>query len=422
MSVGDAQGLIDSQRWLALVLAYEEPEEAQRLAQVAVDEARRLGYGLGGALLDAGWVALACGDRAAAVAFAREAAEETHRHRLRLLYAGALELQAMASPDPVQEIGLLEEAAAIWVDSGNDVALARNQLAVARLTHDRAKAERARQRLRAAGVRDQAAGAAGLLGSLPPEELDPARIRTLGSFGVVRDGQPVAIGEWRSRKARDLLKVLVGRRGRSAPREYLMDALWPDEDPKRLGNRLSVALSVLRSVLDPEKRFDPEHFVLGGKAGVALRLDHLPVDVEEFLANADAGLALLREGALGEARARLLAAESAYAGDFLEADAYEDWATTLREEARVAYVAVAHGLAELASADGDHDGAARYLLRVIERDPYDERAHLELVKELARAGHHGEARRCYAAYTARMDEIGVEAAPYPAATASAQRR
>ena len=66
-------------------------------------------------------------------------------------------------------------------------------------------------------------------------------------------------GEWQSRKARDLLKMLIARRGRSVARQVLMDGLWPDEDPERLGNRLSVALATVRSVLDPEKRHPADH-------------------------------------------------------------------------------------------------------------------------------------------------------------------
>jgi hypothetical protein len=36
------------------------------------------------------------------------------------------------------------------------------------------------------------------------------------------------------------------------------------------------------------------------------------------------------------------------------------------------------------------------------------------VAALDRAGRHGEARRRFRAYCARMDEIGVESAPFPA--------
>jgi len=57
---------------------------------------------------------------------------------------------------------------------------------------------------------------------------------------------------------------------------------------------------------------------------------------------------------------------------------------------------------------------AFYLLRILERDPYDEDAHLASVKAHLRAGAHGQASRAYLLYTTRMNEIGVEPAPYPA--------
>ena len=57
--------------------------------------------------------------------------------------------------------------------------------------------------------------------------------------------------------------------------------------------------------------------------------------------------------------------------------------------------------------------AARYLLRVLAQDPYDERAHLHLVTALATAGRHGEARRMYRAYCDRMADIAVEPTAFP---------
>ena len=62
---------------------------------------------------------------------------------------------------------------------------------------------------------------------------------------------------------------------------------------------------------------------------------------------------------------------------------------------------------------GDPWAAVNYRLRVLERDPYDEDAHLGLVSTLSAAGRHGEARRFYRAYVARMEELGVEPAPFP---------
>lgn len=140
----------------------------------------------------------------------------------------------------------------------------------------------------------------------------------------------------------------------------------------------------------------------------------MAIDVECFLADARAGLARYRAGRLGEDVEWLEQAEAAHTGDYLEEDLYEDWAVTLREEARAAYIAVASALAELAARAGDDEATIRYRLRVLERDPYDERAHVALVASLLAAGRRGDARRAYHRYLTRMAEIGVEPALLPA--------
>jgi DNA-binding SARP family transcriptional activator len=191
-----------------------------------------------------------------------------------------------------------------------------------------------------------------------------------------------------------------------------MEALWPDEEAEALPNRLSVALTALRTGLDPERQFASGYFLVADRHSVRLDLEHVTVDVESFLAAASTGLRLLDQRS-AEAATTLEAAERLYTGDFLEEDVYEEWAVSLREEARVAYVAVARGLAETSAEAGEHDGAVRYQLRILERDRYDERAHLGLVTALARGGRHGEAHRQYRRYVTLMEEIEVEPAPVP---------
>jgi ATP/maltotriose-dependent transcriptional regulator MalT/DNA-binding SARP family transcriptional activator len=409
---GDLQGLVPALAGLARVLAGDEPDRAGELAD------RALGYGPGMAWVEAqlaaGWVTLAAGERERAAGFAATAVAAAGTRRDRAGLAEALELRALAAPDPLGELPRLREAAAIWAAIGNRLGEARNALAQARLAVGGPReAEEAERRLRALGVRAGAELAAGLLRAVATPPSDPVRIQALGGFRVLRAGEPVAADEWQSRKARDLLKVLVARRGRAVAREALMEALWPDEDPVRLSNRLSVALSTVRTVLDPERRHPSDRYVLADKHVVGLA--QLPVDVEEFLAAAAAGLERFARGGQAEALSLLAAAEAAFTGDFLEDDPYEDWAVSLREEARAVYLAVARTLARSAAKAGEHDLAVRYHLRVLERDAYDEEAHLGLVATLAAAGRHGEARRRYRIYGEQMGELGVEAAPFPSA-------
>jgi ATP/maltotriose-dependent transcriptional regulator MalT/DNA-binding SARP family transcriptional activator len=422
---GDLQGLVPALAGLARVLAGDDPHRARELADRAV------GHGPGMAWVEAqlaaGWVALAAGERERAAGYAAAAVAAAGTRRDRAGLAEALELRALAAPDPAAELPRLREAASIWAAVGSRLGEARNALAQARLAAG-ARAgtagprqagpapatpavEAAERRLRALGVRAGAELAAGLLRAVATPPSDPVRIQALGGFRVLRAGEPVPAEEWQSRKARDLLKVLVARRGRAVPREVLMEALWPDEDPARLSNRLSVALSTVRAVLDPERRHPSDRFVIADKHVVAL--GQVPVDVEEFLAAAAAGLERFAGGERAEALAQLAAAEAAFTGDFLEDDPYEDWTLSPREEARAVYLRVARTLARAAAEAGEHDQAVRYHLRVLERDAYDEEAHLGLVATLAAAGRHGEARRRYRIYGEQMAELGVEAAPFP---------
>jgi DNA-binding SARP family transcriptional activator len=238
-------------------------------------------------------------------------------------------------------------------------------------------------------------------------------IRTLGVFRLFREGEPVPVTEWQSKKARTLLKILVARRGRSTTRIVLMDALWPEEHPDKLANRFSVALATVRTILDPDKRHPTDWFVEGDKDAIRLNVANISVDVDRFLDLATRGIALQSQNARNEAELLLREAEASYTGDFLEEDLYEEWAIPLRDEARAAYVSVARALARSAAARGDEDGAIRCYLRILANDEWDEDAHLGLVAVLERTGRHGEARRRYQIYVARMAEIDAPTACFP---------
>lgn len=235
-------------------------------------------------------------------------------------------------------------------------------------------------------------------------------VATLGRFAVVRRGEPVALAAWQSRKARDLFKLLIARRGRPLTREAAVEALWPQQDsarPGTLGNRLSVALSTIRKVLDPDRAHSPDHYVAADSQSIALRLDHLSVDVVEFLDTARAAIATATAEDLKAAQTRLHRARSLYAGDFLEDDPYEDWAVECREEARSAALMVLRLLARAAAEQGSDEMTCEHLGQLLELDPYDEDAWLALVAAQLRLHRHGEARRRYAAYVRRMADLGI---------------
>jgi DNA-binding SARP family transcriptional activator len=234
-------------------------------------------------------------------------------------------------------------------------------------------------------------------------------IQTLGVFQVIHNGVPVPTAAWKSKKARDLLKILVARR-RPTPRDQLMDLLWPEVSPAVASNRLSVLLSTVRDVLQPYPVGDGSLVSTGGV--VWLNRAKVSVDVDEFLTQAAAALDAHRAEA-PDATARLTAAVTAHTGDFLEDDPYHEWALGLAEEVRATYISLLRALTARLRKAGDTDAVVQYTLRLLEEDPYDEETYLILIKVLFDTGHLGQARRHYQHYVRRMAEINISPKPLP---------
>jgi DNA-binding SARP family transcriptional activator len=303
----------------------------------------------------------------------------------------------------------LDEAIGIWRDLRYPINLARAELTRANAAGSVGEVDALSARMRLMGARGTlTARLRQITATVRSAPVAGVAIRCLGGFQVFRAGVPVPIVEWQSKKARDLLKLLVVKRGRPIPREVLAEVLWPDAAPGLIGNRLSVVLATVRSVLDPQRTLAADHYVIGDRGTLRLNLDAVAVDVELFLRDATVALANAHETA---ELVRLV--EVAYAGDFLEEDLLEDWSVALREEARAVYLRVLRTLADGSIAAAEHELAVRYLLRILERDHYDEGAHLDLARTLTRARRHGEARRAYGIYLARMHEIDIEPAAFP---------
>lgn len=410
---GDLQGLVPALSGLARVVVRHDPERATALAARAVDAGPVLGRA--SALLAAGWVALARGRRGEARAAADEAEELARHRRDRSAIAEAIELSVRAAPSPVGERERLDEALDISRDLGDPLGVARAQLAMAELLPlegSRPMAETARATLRAVGARPSALNATRLIerseSRLPPS----IEIRTMGGFEVMLEGRPIPLARWRSRKARQMLKMLIAAGDGRIPREVLLERLWPDDAIERTGPRLSVQLSTVRAVLDPDRQWPSDRYLVADRTAVGLHRERLTIDVDRFVAEADAGSSDLALGDVAAGERALEGAEALYRGDFLGEDVYEDWAAGPREAVRVRYQRVVRDLADLAASRDDTDAAVGYLLRLLEHDPWDEPGHLSLVDALRRAGRRGEAKRAYRRYVERMAELGVEATPF----------
>jgi DNA-binding SARP family transcriptional activator/Tfp pilus assembly protein PilF len=409
----DLQALVPALSGLARVLAEDDPERAARLADEAAEVPSVIGHVR--ALLAQGFVALAAGSPDVARIKAVEAGAVA-RSRQDLPGLGeAMELEAASIEDETRSRSLLDQARRVWEEIGSPLGMARVDLSLAALGGgDPALADDAAATLRQLGAKGLALDAAMMAASTggPPQR--NVGIRTLGGFSVAVNGDPVPSSAWQSRVAREIVGMLAANRGRALHREIVIERLWPDEDPSKAGNRLSVALSTVRGVLDPGRAHGSDHYLVADRDSLGLNLDHVEIDVEAFFHEAAAGRSLLRSGDREAGLAMLRSAEARYVGEFLEDHPYADWAIGLREELRAEFISLARLLAETDSETGDHDAAARWYMRILEQDAYDEPAHLGLVTAMASAGRHGSARRLYRMYVTRMAELEVEPAAFPA--------
>ena len=365
------------------------------------------------ALLTAGWVALVRGDAERAVRHASAGGVAT---------PGA-DATAPRSPSrssfarwPVPRAGRdverLAEAETIWRELGNPTGQARAAMVGAFLTGDDAGRPRAEAALAEVGAHGLPSG----IDARPPVDRHPTGRRPVARAisACSCSGEPVPLGAWQSRKARDLLKILVARRGRPTPREALMEALWPGQSPGPLGNRL----------LGPPQhgpgRPRPRQAARPGPLRRCRQERRLARSRRTSRSTSRRSCARPR----GAPRCTGPGKRRRHAGSRPPSRSMPA-TSSRRTRTRTGRSRCARRPARRTSRSPGRlptrpRRAATWTRRRATRcacssaTRIDEPAHLGLVAALERAGRHGEARRRFRAYCARMDEIGVESAPFPA--------
>ncbi|RUW65337.1 transcriptional regulator, partial [Mesorhizobium sp. M2A.F.Ca.ET.067.02.1.1] len=202
-------------------------------------------------------------------------------------------------------------------------------------------------------------------------------IRLLGPVAIMRDDVPVALPS--SRKLRALLAYLA-LAPRPVSRSRLCELLWDvPNDPR---GELRWCLSKLRAALDEPglRRIETE----GDTA--ALRLGDMSVD-------AVVAAAAVAEGIETLSLDRLRALAQLFAGDFLDglevdrSPHFGSWQTAQRRRFSASHVAVLEHIIDLLPRGADEAGA--YIDKWLELAPFDGRAHVALLENLARRGQFG---------------------------------
>jgi DNA-binding SARP family transcriptional activator len=268
---------------------------------------------------------------------------------------------------------------------------------------------------RSAPVRQAAEEALSRLVYRPPYTL---RIRTLGTFGIWRDDHEVRDRDWRSSKARQLFQLLVTERGRTLPRDRVLEALWPEMDVDAASNNLRVTLNRLGKAIEPDRpEGAPPAYLLqqGDTYGFNMESDH-QIDAADFADAVARGQRAARRGQRAAAIAAFRTAIGLYGGPYLPDNMYEDWTVVERERLAMLFNDAAIRLGALLLEEGLAHEAIGLAWRVLENDRAHEEAYRLLMRAHATLGERSTALRLYArCVTMLHDELGVE--PLPETTA-----
>jgi DNA-binding SARP family transcriptional activator len=233
----------------------------------------------------------------------------------------------------------------------------------------------------------------------------------LGPFQATLDGKPITAFE--SDKVRALLAYLAVEADRPHSRDKLAGLLWPERPDRDARNNLRYALSNLRQAIgDREATADrpaPPFLHVTRQAIQFNAASSAWVDVTALANQLKPPQPTIRE---------LEKAVDIYRGEFLEgfsvADSvpFEEWVLFKREHVCRQVLSALHRLAATHERRGEYGRALPYAWRQVELEPWQEKAHRQLMHLLALNGQRGTALAQYeACRRALAEELGVEPAP-----------
>jgi DNA-binding SARP family transcriptional activator len=187
---------------------------------------------------------------------------------------------------------------------------------------------------------------------------------------------------------------LLLHRGRSTPKDVLMDLVWPEAFSSAARNNLNVALHGLRRYLRGSGDVGGHILFQDGGYLINPEMD-LWLDLVQFDRHLAVGRRLGDRRNIPGAVSELEAAEALYRGPLFEDDLYEDWTITPRQAVEDRYVEALAALAGHYRTLGDDRACVRVSRKVLVLQPMYEAAHRHLMHAYARLDQRHLALRQY---------------------------
>jgi DNA-binding SARP family transcriptional activator len=197
----------------------------------------------------------------------------------------------------------------------------------------------------------------------------PLRILGLGQYRVWQGQHPLPDQPWSRRKSGVLFRFLLLQPDKSASRDVITDALWPDLDPEVAADTLYQATSTLRRIFEPDlpDKFPSGYLVIEGER-VSLKLpsgsytdfDHFEKELPAAIKNRKV-----------EDLQLLLALHE---GELFPIDRYSDWVNERRNQLETLYLQGLHNLGMLYLINQEYFQELEISRKILRIDPWNEDA------------------------------------------------
>ena len=223
----------------------------------------------------------------------------------------------------------------------------------------------------------------------------------MGAFEFLIDDKPFT--RFRSNKVRGLLVYLALEAGRPHQRRSLAGMLWPDYQEKASMRNLRKALYYLRQAIDDKAPGASDSLLTITQQTIRLHPDGLTVDahrLEQLLADVE------RHShwsiySCDECLSWLAEAASLYRDDLLpgfsvpDSPAFEEWLLFKRERLQRQVINALQTLAYAYEERSELEQAVELAARIVKLDPYNEEAHRQQMRILARDGRRNASLEVY---------------------------
>jgi ATP/maltotriose-dependent transcriptional regulator MalT/DNA-binding SARP family transcriptional activator len=241
-------------------------------------------------------------------------------------------------------------------------------------------------------------------------------VNMLGPIEVYRNqAEPSSEDAWRLSKSLHILCYIASRRTHRSPKDTLVELFWPDADAETIAKNFHPMISHVRKALNRDQMIKKD-FIQYREGAYLLNAQYrYQIDTEEFERLLSDAREKRQSGEAEVAERMTAEAVRLYRGDFLE-ELYYDWAEELRTYYRDLYLEALKELASYYAERGDDELVIRYGQTILQRDPYREDIHCQVMEAHVRMGNRAAAIEVFDKLRKMLrSELGV--GPLPATVA-----